>query len=174
MFGYEACFKNFLPLNIGRINLCLQEVIGMEMRLLFIKVYLYLSFTFTFIENFIESTFAIFAFHSSHGQFKLPIIPRNVDKVASTAGYKVTCDFIFLPLITRLNKNPAIKTGLTELPILANASLALSTLEGCLLTVNARAMWEQNSTEIPTAWNKRTRKTKDQGDCNVQGKFTSE
>ena len=107
--------------------------------------------------HFIESTLAMFAFHSSRGQLKLPIIPRNFNKVTSTAGYKVACYFIFLPPITRLNKNPAFKTGLTELPILANASLALSTLEGCLFTVNARAIWEQNSTEIPTAWNKRTR-----------------
>ena len=151
----KPVFKNFLPLNIGRINLYLPEVIAFEMRLLFMEVYMYSSFT--FIENFIESTIAMFAFYSSRGQFKLPIIPRNVNKVASTAGYKVTCYFIFFPPITRLNKNPAFKTGLTELPILANASLALSTLEGCLLTVNARAMWEQNSTEIPTAWNKRTR-----------------
>lgn len=151
----KPVFKNFLPLNIGRINLYLPEVIALEMRLLFMEVYLYSSFT--FIENFIESTIAMFAFYSSRGQFKLPIIPRNVNKVTSTAGYKVTCYFIFLPPITRLNKNPAFKTGLTELPILANASLALSTLEGCLFTVNARAMWEQNSTEIPTAWNKRTR-----------------
>jgi len=40
---------------------------------------------------------------------------------------------------------------LTELPIFAKASLALSTLEFCLFTVKARAMWEQNSTDIPTA-----------------------
>ena len=45
----------------------------------------------------------------------------------------------------------AINSRLTELPIFARASLALSTLEGCLFTVNARAMCEQNSTDIPTA-----------------------
>jgi len=35
------------------------------------------------IENIIESTFAMFAFHSSRGQLKLPIIPWNVNKMAS-------------------------------------------------------------------------------------------
>ena len=46
---------------------------------------------------------------------------------------------------------------LTELPILAKASFARSTRVGCLFTVKARAICEQNSTDIPTAyWNKKT------------------
>lgn len=45
---------------------------------------------------------------------------------------------------------------LTELPILAKASFARSTRVGCLFTVKARAICEQNSTDIPTAyWNKK-------------------
>lgn len=39
----------------------------------------------------------------------------------------------------------------TELPMRANASLARATLSGSTLTANARAMWEQNSTDIPIA-----------------------
>ena len=50
-----------------------------------------------------------------------------------------------------LEINELTKKKLTELPIFAKASLALSTLEACLLTVKARAMWEQNSTDIPIA-----------------------
>ena len=43
---------------------------------------------------------------------------------------------------------------LTELPIWARASLALSTRPCSILTANARAMWGQNSTDIPIAWNR--------------------
>ena len=42
---------------------------------------------------------------------------------------------------------------LTELPMCARASLARSLRVGKVLTAKARVMWEQNSTEMPTACN---------------------
>lgn len=68
------------------------------MRLLYWKVCLFLSFA--SIEDIIESTSAMFALHSSRGQFKLPIVPWIVNKTTPTpcvlAGTKVTSFFHFV------------------------------------------------------------------------------
>jgi len=80
------------------ITLYPPDLIVLEICLLLREVCLFLSFT--FIENIIESTFAMLAFHFSHGQFKLPIITWKVSKMWSTlsklAGNKVNYYYYFL------------------------------------------------------------------------------
>ena len=52
-----------------------------------------------------------------------------------------------------------LKAALTELPILVRVSWALCTRSSPTLTAKALVIWEENSTEIPTAMTKLTNET---------------
>ena len=52
-----------------------------------------------------------------------------------------------------------LKGALTELPILVRVSWALCTRSSPTLTAKALVIWEENSTEIPTAMTKLTNET---------------
>ena len=56
-------------------------------------------------------------------------------------------------------KKNILKAALTELPILVRVSWALCTRSSPTLTAKALVIWEENSTEIPTAMTKLTNET---------------
>ena len=56
-------------------------------------------------------------------------------------------------------KRNILKAALTELPILVRVSWALCTRSSPTLTAKALVIWEENSTEIPTAMTKLTNET---------------